>query len=314
MTWDGASGHWQLPAGCSPSVVGLFRPRLALPVDFERRFSPEERAAVLAHEDVHAQRRDNLWNLLATAFWVLNWFNPLAWWALRAFQRDQELACDAAALSRQGEAARGTYRDALLKAFQISPSSALSRGWRSTHPLIERLAWVQAGFVEKTWLSAVVVTLALLGLSGLAYAVHGGGMWQVWSPRSTPLPGRAMARVETLSQINGGPWARAVDEVSVGHWSRAEQVVTWTETLDGRKVYTVMLNVTRAQGEEPSARVQLAEILDPALAAGGAVPEVQYADIPASLWHQAELRTRAGDLVRLRVRFEMLGAAAPASP
>jgi hypothetical protein len=159
LRWDRVTGTWLLPAGNSPSVVGLLRPRLALPVDFEKRFSAQERAGILAHEAVHAKRHDNLWNAVATGFWIVNWFNPLAWWALRAFQRDQELACDAAALAARTAAERDAYRDALLKAFEISPSSALSRGWRSTHPLIERLQWVQSGFVERTMLSALVVLL-----------------------------------------------------------------------------------------------------------------------------------------------------------
>jgi beta-lactamase regulating signal transducer with metallopeptidase domain len=180
LSWEGQLGRWSLPPGSSPSVVGLLRPRLALPSDFEQRFNEAERAGVLAHEEVHAKRHDNLWNLIATVFWVVNWFNPLAWWALRAFQRDQELACDAAALDQRDEAARTAYRDALLKAFELSPSSALSKGWRSAHPLIERLRWVQAGFTERTWLSVGAVLMALTVLSALAYAVHGGGIWQIW--------------------------------------------------------------------------------------------------------------------------------------
>ncbi len=55
----------RLPAGCSPALPGAWRPRLALPLDFERRFDAAEQAAVLAHEAAHLRRHDNRWNLLA---------------------------------------------------------------------------------------------------------------------------------------------------------------------------------------------------------------------------------------------------------
>lgn len=306
LRWDSESGRWSLPPGCSPSVVGLLRPRLALPRDFEQRFTEAERAGVLAHEAVHARRRDNLWNLFATGLWALNWFNPLAWWALRAFQRDQELACDAAALARQDQAARDAYRDALLKAFEISPSSALARGWRSTHPLIERLQWVQDGFAERSWLSAGAVLLALSTLSVMAYAVHGGGAWQIWKGhRPAPKPGYSQARLETLSQINGGQWGSSIGYLDVGKTRDYEQRMSWTESVEGRKVYNLMLKVAREPGQPASASAQVYEVLA-AAGPGAPVPEVRHADFPADLWQEIELKTRAGDLVRLRIRFEMV--------
>src|SRR5207249_10388980 len=36
-----------------PALVGVFRPRLVLPADFETRFDAQERALILAHEEVH---------------------------------------------------------------------------------------------------------------------------------------------------------------------------------------------------------------------------------------------------------------------
>jgi len=63
--WRVARLGEQLPAGSSPALVGLPRPRIALPVDFEARFTPAERELILAHEAVHRARLDKLWNLLA---------------------------------------------------------------------------------------------------------------------------------------------------------------------------------------------------------------------------------------------------------
>ncbi len=129
-----------LPAGASPALVGLLRPRVLLPLDFEARFRPEERALILAHEAVHRARGDNAWRALAWGLAALHWWNPLAWAALRRLQADQELACDAAVL-RQRPGCTATYTRALLAAHGLrSPGAPLASRWGSTHPLIERIA------------------------------------------------------------------------------------------------------------------------------------------------------------------------------
>ena len=135
---DAGRGVWELPAGHSPALVGLWRPRLALPVDFDQVFSAAERRAILLHEAAHAQRGDNRWNLLAQALLALLWFHPLAWWALRRHRADQELACDAAALAADDPPTVHDYAQALVKAQHLGnlwPASS----WRSNHPLIERI-------------------------------------------------------------------------------------------------------------------------------------------------------------------------------
>lgn len=131
-------GGWQSPAGSGPALVGLLRPRLALPADFEQRFDAKQQALVLAHEDVHRARRDNHWNALAALLCVLHWFNPLAWLALRCMRADQELACDAAVIARH-PGSEAAYGRALLLAQGAMPAGLPWAGWQSPHPLVERM-------------------------------------------------------------------------------------------------------------------------------------------------------------------------------
>lgn len=128
---------WRLPAGASAALVGCFPARVVLPLDFRLRYPAKQRRLVLAHERVHAQRFDNLWTLLACAALVLQWFNPLAWWALRRFRADQELACDAAVLRRY-PTQRLAYALA-LSTTQGARALALVSPC-SQHPLIERIS------------------------------------------------------------------------------------------------------------------------------------------------------------------------------
>ncbi|KQW52067.1 hypothetical protein ASD88_05590 [Pelomonas sp. Root662] len=162
----------RLPAGTSPALVGLLRPRIALPADFESRFDVAERELVIAHEQVHRDRLDNLWNLLACAITALHWWNPLAWWAARRMQADQELACDAAVLATR-PAATAIYTRALLAAHGLNSLGApLASRWGTTHPLVERIEMLNHPRLLPRRRAAVLCA-ALLGIIGAAYAAQG---------------------------------------------------------------------------------------------------------------------------------------------
>lgn len=77
----------------SPVVIGAFRPVIVLPMA-ARNWSEERLRTVLLHESAHVRRRDGLALLLAHLACALYWFQPLAWWALRALRRECELAAD----------------------------------------------------------------------------------------------------------------------------------------------------------------------------------------------------------------------------
>jgi bla regulator protein blaR1 len=50
----------------SAAVYGLRRPQLLLPSNFLQRYDADQRHIILAHEAVHLQRKDNLWNFAAS--------------------------------------------------------------------------------------------------------------------------------------------------------------------------------------------------------------------------------------------------------
>lgn len=157
-------------------LVGVFRPRIIVPADFETRYSPEEQALVLEHERAHADRRDVAINALASFALCALWFNPLAYRALAWLRMDQELAADALVLSRQAASTisgtRRAYADALLKT-QLAAESAwrmpVGCHWQSNHPLKERVLMLKRpmpGFARR--LAGVAVTLGFTGVAGYA--------------------------------------------------------------------------------------------------------------------------------------------------
>jgi beta-lactamase regulating signal transducer with metallopeptidase domain len=122
-----------------PAVLGLLRPRIIVPLDFDHRYDAEQRALILAHEAVH-RRRGDLWaNAAATALRCIHWFNPLVHIAAVRFRADQELACDAAVLARFPESRR-RYADAMLKTQLADLGLPVGCAWQSSHPMRERIA------------------------------------------------------------------------------------------------------------------------------------------------------------------------------
>ena len=166
----------RLPAGAGPAVIGVLKPCVALPQDFETTFDAEERRLVLLHEGVHLSRRDNTWNLLASALLVAHWFNPIAWWAWRRLRADQELACDAAVLRREPPEAVASYAGALLKVQGVALTPPLATAWQSTHPLVERVRMLQLHRISsarhRAGLRVAALSIVLAGVGG--YTLQAG--------------------------------------------------------------------------------------------------------------------------------------------
>lgn len=82
-----------------PGVVGFFRPVLLLPEGIAERLAPAQLEAVLAHEQCHVRRRDNLTSALHMMVEATFWFHPLVWWIGARLVEERERACDEMVLS-----------------------------------------------------------------------------------------------------------------------------------------------------------------------------------------------------------------------
>jgi beta-lactamase regulating signal transducer with metallopeptidase domain len=138
-------GTYRSASVIGPVLVGIWRSRIVLPVDFETMYTPEERRFVLVHEEAHKKRFDVLVNAIASVWLCFFWFNPLMYWAIGRLRFDQELACDAAVFV-ESDSGRRRYAEALLKT-QLAADSAwrvpIGCHWQSSHPLKERVAMLK---------------------------------------------------------------------------------------------------------------------------------------------------------------------------
>ena len=103
-------GVWLSDRIDSPFLLGLFRPRIYLPVGLDGA----SRTYVLAHERAHIRRRDHLIKPLGLLLLTVYWFQPLAWAAYILLCRDIELACDERVIAELGMECKKPYSAALL--------------------------------------------------------------------------------------------------------------------------------------------------------------------------------------------------------
>lgn len=162
LTRSGAVYVSSMDAG--PASVGVFRPRIVVPHDFDRRYSPLEQALIISHEQTHIARGDAVVNLLACAFQCVFWFNPLVHVGVRALRLDQEIACDAIVMRRHPRARRA-YAEALLKFHTGTHAvrAGVNCHWQTHHPTKERLMSLQltpSGTIRRRAGRCIVALLA----------------------------------------------------------------------------------------------------------------------------------------------------------
>lgn len=158
-----------------PAVVGVLRPRIVLPKDFQERYTPLERDLVVAHERAHIAAFDAQINALAAFVQCLMWFNPLAHAARAALRVDQELACDARVLRNRAQDRRA-YAEAMLKTQLAAQAVPLGCQWppSGAKPLKQRIAMLAAPAPKtlRRAAGASLCALAMVGAGVLAWTLQ----------------------------------------------------------------------------------------------------------------------------------------------
>jgi len=171
---DGARVYRAATSAAGPAVIGVLRPKIVTPADFDRRYTADERRAVIAHERAHMRHGDPTVNAFAAALQSLCWFNPAVYFGVQALRVDQELACDAAVLAR-AQGLRRTYAEAMLKS-QIGDVAPLGCAWppASIDVLKERISMLKSNLPSKRQaaLGAGAVALATIAACGVAWTAQ----------------------------------------------------------------------------------------------------------------------------------------------
>ncbi|WP_144517113.1 M56 family metallopeptidase [Bacillus thuringiensis] len=153
----------------SPTVFSFFRPKVLLSKKHMKVLNEQQLQYVFYHELAHIKRNDVAVNWIMYSLILLNWFNPILWYAYFCMREDQELACDAYALTfidKEEQIAYGHTIITLLEhySYQVPSLANLSRNKRS---LKRRIIMIKK-FQKKSYrlsLLGVIVIVAIASLS-----------------------------------------------------------------------------------------------------------------------------------------------------
>lgn len=170
--WEGLPG---------PVAFGVLRPAVAVPLDFEARFSRQEREAMLAHELGHLAGRDPAWFLLMDLLCALGWWHPALWWARRGLRAaSEQVADEGSGLIPGGRIALAEALVRLGRTLTVGGGVGVGGSGRRSE-LARRVEELlkspgAAPQVTPTWRVAVrlAVGFAALGLALLPVGVRGG--------------------------------------------------------------------------------------------------------------------------------------------
>ena len=152
-----------------PLALGLLDRRIVFPADFYARYTEAERRLAIAHELTHHRRGDLWWSLAAVTILALNWFNPVAWIAFRAFRADQELACDAVVAAGATAEERCDYAKALVKSAS-RPGLIAACALNSTSQLKHRLKMMGRHRASLLRRAGGLATVSTAGIAALGLA------------------------------------------------------------------------------------------------------------------------------------------------
>ncbi len=140
----------------SPAIYGMFKPWIIIPLSYEEK----DIEYVLAHENMHIRRMDNLWRIVAFFITSIHWFNPFAWLFLKLFLADTELACDECVVSKLDSKQKKEYALSLLECKDKPTILTSAFGGAKIRIRIENIL----SFKKMTWFSLIGFTILLTAI------------------------------------------------------------------------------------------------------------------------------------------------------
>jgi len=153
------------------TLCGVISPKLLLPSPLINNLKDEELQYLFLHELSHIKRGDIVINVLMNILLAMHWFNPLLWYAYHNMREDQELACDAMALSYIPNNQSHAYALTLIKLLEMAPnnstlaSTATVTGGKKE--LYRRITMIKS-FKKQTFKSALLGIALIVLLSSCA--------------------------------------------------------------------------------------------------------------------------------------------------
>jgi beta-lactamase regulating signal transducer with metallopeptidase domain len=149
----------------APAVYGVIRPKIIIPA----AIADGDIDYIILHEQVHIERRDNLFRIAAVITACVHWFNPLTWTFLKYFFTDMELACDAKVLKCLDERQTKEYARTILACADRKAFFASAFGGAKTKVRIENiLSYKKLTLLSSLCFAALAAVIAVIIITNAA--------------------------------------------------------------------------------------------------------------------------------------------------
>lgn len=184
----------------SPVAVGLWSPKVLLPVGFQSQFSAMERRNVLLHEIAHLERLDDWSTFFQQALLAVFPINPFLWATNRILHLHQEAACDDRVLIETHQARSYAHLLARLADGNIERSLLASGVSRQGKQLYQRLTRILDSTrnrnIQPSARNVLAAAIALIGASAAGL---------VWLPAIVLTPNALANEPENIVFGPNGP-------------------------------------------------------------------------------------------------------------
>ena len=158
----------------TPSITGIFKPRILIPYGLLDKLSANDIKYVFIHELSHYRRMDILINWLILVLQAINWFNPVIWYAFHKMRQDLEIACDEYVLDHIRGNEWKKYGETIIKLAQMAGNRGLipgTAGIASKSEIKRRIIMISM-FKNKSvlWSILAIILALVIGYVGLTNA------------------------------------------------------------------------------------------------------------------------------------------------
>jgi bla regulator protein blaR1 len=244
----------------SPTVCGFLRPRLLLSIAHMKTLDEQQLRYIFYHELAHIKRKDVGVNWLMHCLLIINWFNPILWYAYSRMREDQELACDALALTYIDSNEQTAYGHTIIRLLEHYASyyqtPNLANLSRNKKTLKRRIVMIKK-FQKKSYRWSALGVVAVVGVASITLF-------------NTPVDGKAEgAKTQMTAEENSQAMAKAAFEKLYGtkehahdngwvheenydgrldHWGMAHQFLTKEEFDKFVQIETGILELQKKAG------------------------------------------------------------------
>ncbi|MCC3689415.1 peptidase M56 [Bacillus cereus] len=156
----------------SPTLLGIRSPRILLDKNQIKSLKDDQLKYIFYHELSHYKRKDISINLLMNVLLILNWFNPILWYAYHKMREDQELACDALALTfidHKENIAYGQTIITLLEGYSMYYKMSTLANFSKNKSVLKRRIIMIKKFNKKSYRWSAIGLSAILGVTAFSF-------------------------------------------------------------------------------------------------------------------------------------------------